>query len=46
MIFRNYLGVRQLIAHVMSLIYLGETGLDRVSRLDGLDKLGILILKP
>ena len=43
---RNYLGVRQPIARVVSLIYLGEDGLNRVSRLDGSDKSGILILKP
>jgi hypothetical protein len=27
-------------------MHLGEDGLDRVSGLDGLDKLGMLILKP
>jgi len=33
-------------AQVVFLMHLGEDGLDRVFRLDSLDKLGILILKP
>jgi len=33
-------------ARVVSLIHLGEDGLDKVFKLNSLDKSGILILKP